>query len=129
MKTVLSIACGVALLLGGMNADAFESFFSATNTHTKVVLPHDGEDDPVWMHGHVKNTSGGAIAYADVTLTLSGTTTAAYSTQTDSSGYYSFATVAQGLYRLDISAHNYVTKQVNVTLTSDVGRVDTLIAQ
>lgn len=87
-----------------------------------------GDDDPIVMRSHVRTGGGLPIAGASVTLTATGTSLPQYSGLTDSSGDFTWDQVAQGNYSYRISKNGYQNKSVNLSLTSNTERTDTLVA-
>jgi len=128
MKMIMIIAC----LLTGIALPSCEKQDLEVQT---VSSPGEGtvsvrsDDEPIIMRGHVKNTSGQAIASASVTLTASGQSSPAYSTTTDSYGAYYFGSVAQGSYNLKLSASGYVTKNIGLNANVNITRTDTLLME
>jgi hypothetical protein len=92
----------------------------------KSVLPL-GDNDPIIMRSHVRNTGGYPIAGAAVSLILTGTSIPQYTGTTNSSGDYTFDAVDQGAYTFRIAASGYNTKNVGLTLTENHERTDTLV--
>lgn len=88
-----------------------------------------GDEDPVIMRGHVKNTSGQGIANASVSITAAGQSTPVQSTTTGTDGGYIFLDVAQGTYDLKFTASGYVTKTVTLNVQANINRTDTLIQE
>ena len=85
------------------------------------------DEDPIIVRGHVCNISGSPINGASVKLKQGGVVQ--YQTTTNSSGDYCMGGVTSGNYVLHLSADGYITKTVDLGISSEVNRTDTLIAE
>lgn len=96
---------------------------------TTKICKSFSEDEPIIMLSRVRTSGGYPISGATVSLKLVGTSTPQYSGTTNSSGEFTFDSVAQGNYQYKIEATDYYTKNVNLNLTANLTRTDTLIAK
>jgi hypothetical protein len=126
VKKIISVIFAIAVAFFGMQ----------DNTQLTGGLEKAGkigksftEDEPIIMHSRVRTTAGAPIAGATVSLKLVGTSIPQYSGTTNSSGEYTFDSVAQGSYQYKIEAVDYYTKNVSLTLNANLTRTDTLIAK
>jgi hypothetical protein len=124
MKKIISVIFAIAVAFFGIQ----------DNTQLNGTLGKAGklgksfsEDEPIIMHSRVRTTAGLPISGATVSLRLNGTSNPQYSGTTNSSGEYTFDSVAQGGYHYKITATGYTTKNVGLTLTTNITRTDTLI--
>jgi hypothetical protein len=85
------------------------------------------DEDPIIVRGHIKNQSGVVISGASVRLVKSGVVVK--QTTTNTSGAYLMGGVAADTYELHLSATGYVTKVINLPVSQETVRTDTLIAQ
>jgi hypothetical protein len=126
VKKIISAIIAIAIAFFGMQE----------NTQLNGGLEKAGkfgkcfsEDEPIIMHSRVRTPAGLPIAGATVSLKLIGTSIPQYSGTTNSSGNYTFDSVAQGNYQYKIEATDYYTKYVGLNLTANLTRTDTLIAK
>lgn len=85
------------------------------------------EEDPIIIRGHVKNSNGSVIAGASANLFIPGQDTAIRTVTSNTDGQYTMSGLSSGDYYLKISAAGYVTKTVNILLTVNTERTDTLV--
>ena len=103
-----------------------ETSAKAASCFTGVVSP-ECDDEPIVVRGHVRTVTGSPINGASVKLKQGGVVK--YQTTTNSSGEYCMGGVTSGNYVLHLSATGYVTKTVDLSISSEVVRIDTLIAE
>lgn len=128
MKTLFKAISIAGILLGGI---------ASTNPTQFTKVPGIGsgiarkifDEDPIIMHGHVKNPSGNGIANASVKLRLPGTSTPLYSATTDGAGDYEIDSINANTYGIKISATGYQNLSDTLTISTSFERTDTLVAQ
>lgn len=125
MKKIISVIFAIAVAFFGMQDN---TQLNGTLGKASQLGKSFCEDEPIIMHSRVRTTAGLPIAGATVSLRLNGTSNPQYSGTTNSSGEYTFDSVAQGVYHYKITATGYDTKNVGLTLTANITRTDTLIA-
>lgn len=127
MKKIISVIFAIAVaFLGMQNNTQLPGGFENT---TAKICKSFSEDEPIIMHSRVRTTGGFPVAGATVSLKLVGTSTPQYSGTTNSSGEFTFDSVVQGNYQYKIESPDYYTKNVNLGLTTNLTRTDTLIAK
>jgi protocatechuate 3,4-dioxygenase beta subunit len=125
MKTIVLIATGIVLLFGS-EVNNMNPIANVVSDLSKLSTLND-DDEPIIVRGHVRNQSGTAITGAAVKLRKNGVVT--YQTTTDNTGFYKMTGVQAGDYVLQLSATGYVTKAINLSISAEINRTDTLIAE
>jgi hypothetical protein len=128
MNTVIKIVSVIVLLGGALQQTALTSdnCAKAATCFTGVVSP-ECDEEPIIVRGHVRTVNGSPINAASVKLKQGGVVK--YQTTTTSSGEYCMGGVTSGTYVLQLSASGYVTKNIDLSISSEVVRIDTLIAE
>lgn len=124
----MKIAGAVVFLLGSFQLSLTET---ATNAHAakscvKLVVP-ECDDEQIIVRGHVTTMTGTPINGASVKLKQG--SVVKYQTTTNSSGEYCIGGVTEGNYVLHLSASGYITKTVDIPVTAEISRTDSLVAQ
>jgi hypothetical protein len=127
MKNIMWIFSAIIMMVCGIQniSDSKVKAGNLVSVGKSVMAVSD--EDPVAMRSHVRTSGGLAIASASVSLTPSGTSTPLYTGTTDASGDYDFTSVNQGNYVFTIARTGYLTKNVNVSLSANTVRTDTLL--
>lgn len=92
---------------------------------TGVVSP-ECDEDPIIVRGHALTVSGTPINNVTVKMLQGGVVK--NQTTTNSSGEYCMGGFDAGSYVLNFTRTGYLPKNVNLTFSSEVVRIDTLIA-
>lgn len=101
---------------------------SATSAqHARQMIQPCVDEEPIIMRSRVKTTGGAALAGVTVSLTKPGMSTPAYSGFSDENGECVFDSVAVGQYRFTLAKTGYQTKNVDLNLTINTNRTDTLL--
>lgn len=128
MTNIIKVVSVIVFLFG-----AFHQTTSSSKTCANVstcftgAVSRECDDEPIVVRGHVRTLAGSPIDGASVKLKQGGVVM--YQTTTNSSGAYYMDAVTSGNYVLHLSADGYITKTVDLSITSEVVRVDTLIAK
>ncbi|MEO5644260.1 MAG: carboxypeptidase-like regulatory domain-containing protein [Bacteroidia bacterium] len=126
MKKIISTFIAIAITIVGVQTN-MQTVYSIGKGGGFVKQL--GEDDPIIMHTHVKDSDGYPVSGATVSLKPVGASVPLYSGTTDSNGDFTFDEVIQGSYQYKTTATGYITKNVGLNLTVNTSRTDTLIAQ
>lgn len=126
MNNAIKFISGAVIILGTIQQLSIQTKVTA-DAAAKGVTVMVGEEDPIIVRGHVRNQSGTAIANASVKLKKNGVVVK--QTTTNTSGQYIMGGVAADTYVLHLSADGYVTKTIDLAVSQEVVRIDTLIAQ
>lgn len=103
-----------------------ENVFAGTDNFLQLV--DEDDDEPIIMNCHIKRPNGTALQGADISLTPFGSSTPRYTATTNVNGDVTFDQVIQGNYRYKVVASGYQTLEVEVNLTVNTNRTDTLVA-
>lgn len=123
MFIILSVAMGI-----GYTSCKKENSVKPASVHDAGTgTSTRGDEEGVFIRGHVKNTSGTGIAAATVKLTPAGSVIPLQSVSADASGEYSLAKAPRGIYQLQLSASGYITESSTITVSDDVIYTDTLL--
>jgi hypothetical protein len=128
MNTIIKIASVCVLFCGTLQQtiSISQKCANGATCFTGVVSP-ECDEEPIIVRGHVRTVTGSPINGATVKLRQGGVVK--FQTSTNSSGEYCMGGVTSGNYVLQLSATGYITKTVDLSISSEVVRIDTLIAE
>jgi hypothetical protein len=127
MKMMLWIISGMIIILGAADAANPSVVTNAASEFSRVVPSVLDDEDPIIVRGHVRNSAGLPVVGGSVKLKKNGVVT--YQATTNSSGAYLMSGVVAGNYVLQLSATGYQTKAIDLSISSEVIRIDTLLTE
>ena len=127
MSNLLKVLGVVVFFFGALQQVNLNPDSANTASDCCRLVSPECDDDPIIVRGHVVNLSAAPISGASVKLKQGGVVK--HQTTTNGSGEYCMDGVEEGNYVMQLSAEHYVTKNINLSISSETVRTDTLIAE
>ncbi len=127
MTNIIKVVSVIVFLFGTFHptTSISEKCSKSATCFTGVISP-DCDEEPIIVRGHALTVTGTPINNVTVKLLQGGVVQ--NQTTTNSSGEYCMGGFESGTYVLNFTRTGYLPKNVNLTFSSEVVRIDTLIA-
>jgi hypothetical protein len=128
MKAIMLFILSVAMCIGYTSCKKDNSVKPSAAQDTGTGNSIRTDEEGIFIKGHVKNTSGSAISGATVSIIPYGSVLPVQSTTTDAAGAYALTEVESGSYVLRLSASGYMSRSIVISVSGNIDRTDTLVA-